>query len=284
MMEMDFKMHNDLGLGFICKNARTSSKPTLRKVTFPVSAYETSKLSLTGFQCPTACRFPFFVLCMIIHNHLSSACPITQNECSNHISQFSIDIKVQDWLSRSRVAFIDFHNLRNTDKTTLITVNHLEALLTVMSTTLVAYVPYSKKRLNFSFLNSFTLSKTSQSYTLTFPVVLSPLLDALGDFIQECITEKLLKRRNSNFMVYEYLKRSGQSSHKVKDINNDLQLKSLNIRLMSVLTGLSQQGLISFICEGKRGDRRIEELQFIPYVQRTYPEVLTFEEWISLVD
>ncbi|MFS8716844.1 hypothetical protein NYS39_23775, partial [Salmonella enterica] len=109
-------MHNDLGLGFICKNARTSSKPTLRKVTFPVSAYETSKLSLTGFQCPTACRFPFFVLCMIIHNHLSSACPITQNECSNHISQFSIDIKVQDWLSRSRVAFIDFHNLRNTDK------------------------------------------------------------------------------------------------------------------------------------------------------------------------
>ncbi len=98
MMEMDFKMHNDLGLGFICKNARTSSKPTLRKVTFPVSAYETSKLSLTGFQCPTACRFPFFVLCMIIHNHLSSACPITQNECSNHISQFSIDIKVQDWL------------------------------------------------------------------------------------------------------------------------------------------------------------------------------------------
>ncbi len=100
-----------------------------------------------------------------------------------------------------------------------------------MSTTLVAYVPYSKKRLNFSFLNSFTLSKTSQSYTLTFPVVLSPLLDALGDFIQECITEKLLKRRNSNFMVYEYLKRSGQSSHKVEDINNDLQLKSLNIRL-----------------------------------------------------
>ncbi|RAY64617.1 hypothetical protein DP185_23530, partial [Enterobacter hormaechei] len=101
---------------------------------------------------------------------------------------------------------------------------------------------------------------------------------------QECITEKLLKRRNSNFMVYEYLKRSGQSSHKVEDINNDLQLKTLNIRLMSVLTGLSQQGLISFICEGKRGDRRIEELQFIPYVQRTHPEVLTFQEWISPVD
>ena len=84
---------------------------------------------------------------MIIHNHLSSACPITQNECSNHISRnFLSTLKVQDWLSRSRVAFIDFHNLRNTDKATLITVNHLEVLLTVMSTTLVAYVPYSKKR------------------------------------------------------------------------------------------------------------------------------------------
>ncbi len=117
MMEMDFKMHNDLGLGFICKNARTSSKPTLRKVTFPVSAYETSKL-FNRFSMPHSLPFSFFVLCMIIHNHLSSACPITQNECSNHISQFSIDIKVQDWLSCSRVAFIDFHNLRNTDKAT----------------------------------------------------------------------------------------------------------------------------------------------------------------------
>jgi hypothetical protein len=46
----------------------------------------------------------------------------------------------------------------------------------------------------------------------------------------------------------------------------------------------SARGLISFICEGKRGDRRIEELQFIPYVQRTHPEVLTFQEWISPVD
>lgn len=277
-------MHNDLGLGFICKNARTSSKPTIRKVTFPVSAYETSKLSLAGYQCPTACRYPFFVLCMIIHNHLTLASSLTKNEYSDHKSQFSIEIKIQDWLSRSRVAFIDFHNLRNTDKANIITLEHLEVLLTIMSTTLVVYVPYSKKRLNFSFLNSFTLSKTSQSYKLTFPVILSQLLDALGGFIQECITEILLKRRNANFLVYDYLKRSGQNSHRVEDINNDLQLKSLNIRLMSVLTGLSQQGLISFICEGKRGDRRIEELQFIPYVQRTHPEVLTFEEWISSVD
>ncbi|MCM8019367.1 hypothetical protein M8T47_23960, partial [Enterobacter hormaechei] len=46
----------------------------------------------------------------------------------------------------------------------------------------------------------------------------------------------------------------------------------------------STKPLISFICEGKRGDRRIEELQFIPYVQRTHPEVLTFQEWISPVD
>lgn len=277
-------MHNDLGLGFICKNARTSSKPTIRKVTFPVSAYETSKLSLAGYQCPTACRYPFFVLCMIIHNHLTLASSLTKNEYSDHKSQFSIEIKIQDWLSRSRVAFIDFHNLRNTDKANMITLEHLEVLLTIMSTTLVVYVPYSKKRLNFSFLNSFTLSKTSQSYKLTFPVILSQLLDALGGFIQECITEILLKRRNANFLVYDYLKRSGQNSHRVEDINNDLQLKSLNIRLMSVLTGLSQQGLISFICEGKRGDRRIEELQFIPYVQRTHPEVLTFEEWISSLD
>jgi len=284
MIEMDFKMHNDLGLGFICKNARTSSKPTIRKVTFPVSAYETSKLSLAGYQCPTACRYPFFVLCMIIHNHLTLASSLTKNEYSDHKSQFSIEIKIQDWLSRSRVAFIDFHNLRNTDKANMITLEHLEVLLTIMSTTLVVYVPYSKKRLNFSFLNSFTLSKTSQSYKLTFPVILSQLLDALGGFIQECITEILLKRRNANFLVYDYLKRSGQNSHRVEDINNDLQLKSLNIRLMSVLTGLSQQGLISFICEGKRGDRRIEELQFIPYVQRTHPEVLTFEEWISSLD
>jgi hypothetical protein len=100
---------------------------------------------------PHSLPISFFVLCMIIHNHLSSACPINQNECSNHISQFSIDIKVQDWLSRSRVAFIDFHNLRNTDKTTLITVEHLEALLTVMSTTLVAYAPYSKRDLTLAF-------------------------------------------------------------------------------------------------------------------------------------
>ena len=54
-------------------------------------------------------------------------------------------------------------------------------------------------------------------------------------------------------MVYEYLKRSGQSSHKVEDINNDLQLKSLNIRLMSVLTGLSQQGTHFIYLRRKEG-------------------------------
>ena len=162
----------------------------------------------------------------------------------------------------------------------MITRAHLEELLTYLSTTLAVYVPYSKKRLNFSFLTSFTLVKTSQSYTLTFPGVLRPFLMLLGGLIQE----KLLKRRNAQFVIFDYLRKSRRHSHKITDIVNDLQLHTVNVRIMNVLTQLADQGFISFICEGKRGERSIEELQFIPYASRDHSEVLSFEEWISPID
>ena len=153
-----------------------------------------------------------------------------------------------------------------------------------MSTTLAVYIPYSKKRVNFSFLTSFTLLRTSQSYTLTFPGVLRPILVLLGGLIQEFMTEKLLKRRNTQLVIFNYLRKSRRHSHKINDIVNELQLQTVNIRIMKVLSQLAEQGLISFICDGKRGERSIEELQFIPYAKRAHSEVLSFEEWINPLD
>jgi len=273
-------MQNDLSLGFICKTARTSAKIVSRKVTFPFNNMVTAKLTLTGTQCHPSCRFPFYQLVMLIHNQLAEGDLISVDENA----PFTVSINIHEWLSRARVAYIDFHNLRNTDKTAIITLDHLEELLTHLSTTLAVYVPYSKKRLNFSFLTSFTLIKTSQSYTLTFPGVLRPSLVLLGGLIQEFMIEKLLKRRNSQFIIFEYLRNSRRHSHKITDIVNNLQLQTVNVRIMKVLTQLSEQGLISFNCDGKRGERSIEELQFIPYAKRAHSEVLSFEEWIIPID
>ncbi|EAN4326921.1 hypothetical protein EG703_04735 [Salmonella enterica] len=273
-------MQNDLGLGFICKSARTSTKVISRKVTFPLNDSDTAKLTLTGLQCHPSCRFPFYQLSMLIHNQLSDHDVNVLDENA----PFTISINIHEWLSRARVAFIDYHGLRNTEKTAMITLGHLEELLTHLSTTLAVYIPYSKKRLNFSFLTSFTLIKTSQSYTLTFPGVLRPILALLGGLIQEFMTEKLLKRRSAQFVIFEYLRNSRSHSHKITDIANALQLQTVNVRIMNVLTQLADQGLISFICDGKRGERSIEELQFIPYASRDHSEVLSFEEWITPID
>ncbi len=273
-------MQNDLGLGFIRKSARTSAKIISRKVTFPLDDLDNAKLTLTGLQCHPSCRFPFYQLSMLIHNQLAEHGVISADENT----PFTVSISIHEWLSRARVAFIDYHGLRNSDKTVMITRAHLEELLTYLSTTLAVYVPYSKKRLNFSFLTSFTLVKTSQSYTLTFPGVLRPFLMLLGGLIQEFMTEKLLKRRNAQFVIFDYLRKSRRHSHKITDIVNDLQLHTVNVRIMNVLSQLADQGLISFICEGKRGERSIEELQFIPYASRDHSEVLSFEEWISPID
>ncbi|MGV7963862.1 hypothetical protein QPK13_23210 [Photorhabdus tasmaniensis] len=276
-------MHNDLALGFICKSARSSLKVTTRKVTFPVDEMSTSRLTLTGSQCNPLCRFPFYQLAMLIHNQLSLSRHDLKANVVDTDTPITITIKVHEWLSRSRVAYVDYHSLRNTDKTAMITLDHLEELLTALSTTLAVYVPYSKKRLNFSFLTSFTMSRTSQTYTLTFPGILRDIMGTLGGLIQEFMTEKLLKRRNAHFIVFNYLRESRCHSHNITDIVNDLQLQTMNIRIMNVLTLLAEQGLISFICEGKRGFRTIEELQFIPYAERTHSEILSFEEWISPV-
>ncbi|HHE8224318.1 TPA: hypothetical protein ACPFPW_003582 [Enterobacter hormaechei] len=273
-------MQNDLGLGFICKSARASAKIISRKVTFPLNGSSTTKLTLTGLQCHPSCRFPFYQLSMLIHNQLADHAANVVDENA----PFTVSINIHEWLSRARVAFIDYHGLHNTDKTAMITLDHLEELLTHLSTTLAVYIPYSKKRLNFSFLTSFTLIKTSQSYTLMFPGVLRPILVLLGGLIQEFMTEKLLKRRNTQLVIFEYLRKSRRHSHKITDIANALQLQTVNVRIMHVLTQLADLGLISFICEGKRGERSIEELQFIPYASRDHSEVLSFEEWISPID
>lgn len=113
---------------------------------------------------------------MLIHNQLAEHGVISADENA----PFTVSISIHEWLSRARVAFIDYHGLRNSDKTVMITRAHLEELLTYLSTTLAVYVPYSKKRLNFSFLTSFTLVKTSQSYTLTFPRGTSSVPDVAG--------------------------------------------------------------------------------------------------------
>jgi Mn-dependent DtxR family transcriptional regulator len=67
------------------------------------------------------------------------------------------------------------------------------------------------------------------------------------------MTEKLLKRRNTQLVIFEYLRKSRRHSHKITDIANALQLQTVNVRIMHVLTQLADLGLISFICEGKRG-------------------------------
>ncbi len=170
-------MQKNLGLGFIRKSARTSAKIISRKVTFPLNDSDNAKLTLTGLQCHPSCRFPFYQLSMLIHNQLAEHDVLSADENT----PFTVSISIHEWLSRARVAFIDYHGLRNTDKTAMITLDHLEELLTHLSTTLVVYIPYSKKRQSFSFLTSFTLIKTSQSYTLTFPGVLRPFLVLLGD-------------------------------------------------------------------------------------------------------
>lgn len=273
-------MQNDLGLGFIRKSVRASAKIITRKVTFPLDESNNAKLTLAGLQCHPSCRFPFYQLSMLIHNQLTEQDDISADENA----PFTVSISIHEWLSRARLTFIDYHGLRNIDRTGMITGDHLEELLAYLSTTLAVYVPYSKKRLNFSFLTSFTLVKTSQSYTLTFPGVLRPFLMILGGLIQEFMTERLLKRRNAQFVIFDYLRKSRRNSHKINDIVSALQLHTVNVRIMNVLTQLAEQGLISFVHEGKRGERSIEELQFIPYARRDHSEVLSFEEWISPID
>lgn len=281
-MNNDFQ--NDLGLGFISKKSRPALQAVERKVTFPHEMNRKGTLSLSGYQCHTDCLFPFLVLCMMVQNDQLISENFSDMSDNKITSNFSINIKLNDWLSRSRVAFVDYLNVRNIDKSVTITPIRIHQLLTSMSTTLATLTPYDKKRVNFSFLTSFSYSKSSQSYQLTFPLVLQPLIQALGGLIEDTITARVLRRRNANYIVYDYLKGSGLTSFRVEDINNELHLREQNIRLMSVLNGLSQQGLIYFVCEGKRGERRIEDVQFIPYAQRSYAEILTFEERISTLE
>ena len=79
---------------------------------------------------------------MLIHNQLAEHGVISADENA----PFTVSISIHEWLSRARVVFIDYHGLRNSDKTVMITRAHLEELLTFIVYDIGCLCPpYSKK-------------------------------------------------------------------------------------------------------------------------------------------
>ena len=191
---------------------------------------------------------------------------------------FAINIKANEWLSRSRLAFSDYSCMRNSERMGSITHSNVEELLTCLSTTLVEYSPYSRKRYSFSFLSAFSYSKVSETYTLTFPFRILPLLDVAGELIQVQLTERLLKRRAILLPLYNYLIKSNRTTHLVCELTKCMPPGSEKVRIMPSLIHLTEMGLITFVSDGRGESRIIEELEIIPYAQRTLYDALTIEE------
>lgn len=274
-------MNKDLTFGFIAKSVRSSGKLSKRKITIPTvidvpdsqSIDSTTAISLTGIQGNPNCCYPLLQLMMHAHNQIRLNAHILHDDVS-----FEINIKSNEWLSRSRLAFSDYSSMRSCKRTGSITHSHLEELLTCLSTTLTEYSPYSRKRYSFSFLSAFSYSKVSDTYTLTFPVRILPLLDVTGELIQINLTERLLKRRAILFPLYSYLLQSNKSTHRVCELTKCMHPGFEKVRIMPSLIFLAEIGLISFVSDGRGDSRVIEELEIIPYAQRTFCDVLTIEE------
>ena len=276
-------MNTDLTFGFIAKSVRSSGKFTKRKVFIPpaidvlqphsMPGDTSSAISLNGVQVHPGCRYPLLQLLMHAHNKIR----LNAHTLHDNVS-FAINIKANDWLSRSRLTFSDYSSMRNSEKMGLITHSIIEELLIGLSTTLAEYSPYSRKRYSFCFLSAFSYSKASETYTLTFPLQILPLIDVTGELIQTYLTERLLKRRAILFPLYDQLRKSNRSTHRVSELTKYLTPGSEKTRIMPSLIYLSEMGLISFVSDGRGDSRVIEELEIIPYAQRRLYDALTIEE------
>lgn len=276
-------MNKDLTFGFIAKSIRSSGKSAQRKIAIPsdaglfqpdaVGSELSSSVSLNGIQLQPVCRYPYLQLLMHVHNQILANAHIIHDDVS-----FAVNIKANDWLSRSRLVFSDYSSIRNSERMGLITHGNIEELLICLSTTLAEYAPYYRKRYTFSFLLAFSYSQASDTYTLNFPLRLLTMIDITGDLIQTNLTERLLKRRAILYPLFDYLRKANRTAFRVCELTKCLGPGRERVRIMPNLICLAEMGLIQFVSDGRGESRIIEELEIIPYAQRALNDALTIEE------